>query len=203
MTTQAAFNGYLNNRLKITSLVMRTAINDQNLTRVDDFIGLTDQDIKDLCDNIRKPGGTIPNPNATVAGQPPTIANPGQPIRFVSIKWLRVLNYYLHHLRRIQRDLSNAREGGIRGGRAGKPGRGRGRMGGRGERRLKDNEITIRYYTSHEWWNMMNEAQRTKARSLRESNRHNSVSMQNQARRETGLQGNRKMSSVEREQPES
>ena len=76
-------------------------------------------------------------------------------------------------------------------------------MGGRGERRLKDNEITIRYYTSHEWWNMMNGAQRTKARSLRESNRHNSVSMQNQARRETGLQGNRKMSSIEREQAES
>ena len=106
MTTQAAFNGYLNNRLNITSLVMRTAINDQGLTRIDDFIGLTDQDIKDLCDNIRKPGGTIPNPNATVAGQPPTIPNPGQPISFVSMKWLRMLNYYLHHLRRIQRDLN-------------------------------------------------------------------------------------------------
>ena len=104
MTTQAAFNGYLNNRLNITSLMMRTAINDQGLTRIDDFIGLTNQDIKNLCDNIRKQGGTIPNPNATVAGQPPTITNPGQPISFVSIKRLRMLNYYLHHLRRIQRD---------------------------------------------------------------------------------------------------
>ena len=59
---------------------------------------------------------------------------------------------------------SNARGGGIQGGRPGRPGRsgrGRGRMGGRGgrgERRLKDNEIINRYYTSHEWWNMMNEA---------------------------------------------
>ena len=61
---------------------MRTAINDQGLTRIDDFIGLTDQDIKDLCDNIRKPGGTIPNPNATVPGKPPTITNPGQLISF-------------------------------------------------------------------------------------------------------------------------
>ena len=76
-------------------------------------------------------------------------------------------------------------------------------MGGRGERRLKDNEITNRYYTSHEKRNMMNEAQRTKERSPREGNRSNSVSMQNQARRETGPQGNRNMSSVEREQPES
>ena len=62
--------------------------------------------------------------------------------------------------------ISNARGGGIQGGRAGRPGRGRGRMGGRGERRLKDNEITNRYYTSHEWWNMMNDAQKTKVRSL-------------------------------------
>ena len=99
--------------------------------------------------------------------------------------------------------ISNARGGGIRGRRAGRPGRGRGTMGGRGERRLKDKEITNRYYSSHEWWNMMNEAQRTKARSLREGIRSNSVSMQNQARRETGPQGNRNMSSVEREQPES
>ena len=106
MTTQAAFNGYLNNQLNITSLAMRTVINDQGLTRIDDFIGLTDQDIKDLCDNIWKPGGTIPNPNATVASQPPTITNPGQPISFVSIKRLRMLNYNLHHPRRIQRDLN-------------------------------------------------------------------------------------------------
>ena len=76
-------------------------------------------------------------------------------------------------------------------------------MSGRGERRLKDNEITNRYYTSHVWWNMMNEAQRTKARSQREGNRSNRVSMQNQARQETGPQGNRNMSSVEREQPKS
>ena len=89
MTSQAAIIGYLNNRLDITSLVMRTAINDQGLTRIDDFIGSTDQYIKDLCDNIRKPGGTIPNPNATVAGQPPNITNPGQPISFVSIKSLQ------------------------------------------------------------------------------------------------------------------
>ena len=96
--------------------------------------------------------------------------------------------------------ISNARGGGIQGGRAGRPGRG---MGGRGERRQEDNEITSRYYTSHEWWNMMNDPQRTKARSLREGNRSSSVSTQNQARKETGPQGNRKASSVEREQPKS
>ena len=103
MTTQADSN---NNRLNITSLLMRTAINDQGLTRIDDFVGLTDQGIKDLCDNIRKPEGAIPNPNATVAGQPPTITNKGQPISFVSIKRLRMLHYYLHHIRRIQRDFN-------------------------------------------------------------------------------------------------
>ena len=76
-------------------------------------------------------------------------------------------------------------------------------MSGGDERRLKDNEITNKYYTSRECWNMMNDAQRTKARSLGEGNRSNSVIMQNQARRETGPQGNRNMSSVEKEQPES
>ena len=99
--------------------------------------------------------------------------------------------------------ISNARGGGIRCGRAERPGRGGGRMGGRGERRLKDNEITNRYNTSHQWRKMMNDTQRTKARSLREGNRSNTVSMQNQGRRETGPQGNRNMSSAEIEQPKS
>ena len=80
MTTQAGFNGYLNKRLNITSLAMRTAINDHGLTRIDDFIVLTDQDTNDPCDNIRKRGRTIPNPNGAGAGKPPTITNPGQPI---------------------------------------------------------------------------------------------------------------------------
>ena len=77
------------------------------------------------------------------------------------------------------------------------------RLGVRCERRLKDNEITNRYYTSYECWTMTNDAQRTKAISLRERNRNRNVNMQNQTRRETGTQGNRNMSYVEIEQCES
>lgn len=97
------FNDYLRTTLLIDDLNTRLAINQQGLTLFGDFTGLTEDDVEELCANVRKPGGTIPNPNAHVANQPPTIPNPGQNLGLIQEKRLKMLHYYVHHLRRIQR----------------------------------------------------------------------------------------------------
>ena len=56
------FNNYLQNTLQVDQVAVHTAINDQGLSMYQDFIGLTDQNVKDLCDNCKKLGGLIPNP---------------------------------------------------------------------------------------------------------------------------------------------
>ena len=45
------------------------------------------------------PGGTIVNPNAAAPNAP----NPGIALSFVSVKRLRLLRYYIHHMERIKR----------------------------------------------------------------------------------------------------
>ena len=60
-TNQAALNNYLENTLLIPQPICR-AINGQGISAIDDLLDLTDQDIKDVCKNIRSPGGTIANP---------------------------------------------------------------------------------------------------------------------------------------------
>ena len=105
----AAFNNYLNGTLGITENSVRTAINAQGLQGPDDFTGLTDDDIATICENCRKPGGRIANPDAGLAGQPATINNPGVQLSFVTEKRLKMLNFYIHHLGRIQRPFESNR----------------------------------------------------------------------------------------------
>ena len=102
-TNQAALNNYLENTLLIPQPICR-AINGQGISAIDDLLDLTDQDIKDVCKNIRSPGGTIANPDAAVAGQPPTIPNRGIAVGFVYEKRLRQFRYLRWHIHRVQRD---------------------------------------------------------------------------------------------------
>jgi hypothetical protein len=72
-------------------------LNTQGLDGFDVLITLTDKDIKELCTNVRKPGGTIPNPAYDaanpVAGVPLTLPNPGVPMGLPHEKLLRQLGY--------------------------------------------------------------------------------------------------------------
>jgi hypothetical protein len=52
---------------------------------------------------VRKPGGTVVNPQAAVAGQPATITNPGCSISFRAESNLKMACYYLRYHRRISR----------------------------------------------------------------------------------------------------
>jgi hypothetical protein len=99
----AELNNYLNNVLQITQLPVREALNDQGLDAFDALSTLEEEDIKRICDTIRKPGGIIINPNAAIAGQPPTIPNPGVAIGQVHEKRLKMLRYFVFHMTRIQR----------------------------------------------------------------------------------------------------
>ena len=101
----ASLNNYLNGIFNISEQATREALNTQGLDSADTFRQLTDQDIKDLCNACRKPGGMIVNPNAAAPNAPAHIPNPGVALSFVSIsiKRLRMLQYYIHHMERIQR----------------------------------------------------------------------------------------------------
>jgi hypothetical protein len=91
----AALNNYLNDPIGIVDPQTRVALNNQGHQAFEDFLTLTEKDISEICSNIRKPGGTIPNPVhdpvASVAGRPPTIPNPGIQIGHIYEKRLKML----------------------------------------------------------------------------------------------------------------
>lgn len=78
-----AFNQFITGTLLVTNL-QRVAINAQGLTQFDDMLYFTEEDIHDFCVNLRRPGGTIPNPaydpNNPVPEVATTIPNPGVPL---------------------------------------------------------------------------------------------------------------------------
>jgi uncharacterized membrane protein YgcG len=99
---QAALLNYLTNTL-LFPVTLRQAVLDEGVQAIDDFINQTDKDVKNICKNIRSPGGTIANPLAGDPGQPAEIPNRGITVGFVYEKRLRQLRYYRWHLHRIQR----------------------------------------------------------------------------------------------------
>ena len=107
----AAINNYLNNVIGIHQQPTREALNAQGIDSFASLDTLTDGDIKSICEYVRKPGGTIPNPAieeaadvaAAAAVQPREVPNRGQPLGFVFEKRLRQLRYYKIYMHKIQR----------------------------------------------------------------------------------------------------
>ena len=88
---QGAIRTYLRDVISIGDPVARhQVIQDEGLNLITDFTKFNKEDIETLCSSIRKPGGTIPNPNTAAPGAPAMILNPGFSIpaickkRFVS-----------------------------------------------------------------------------------------------------------------------
>ena len=50
---------------------------NQRLDTLDELKMLTNDEIERLCKVVRRPGGTVPKPNAGDPGQPATLLNPG------------------------------------------------------------------------------------------------------------------------------
>jgi hypothetical protein len=64
----ANWNNYFMATLGIADPQLRVAINAQGLTTLDSFLNRKDEDIRQICVNIRRPGEQIPNPNVAIAG---------------------------------------------------------------------------------------------------------------------------------------
>ena len=59
-------------------LELRQALIDQGVDNITSFLGMTDSDVNDLCSNIRRPGGLIPNPlHVNDPDAPELINDPG------------------------------------------------------------------------------------------------------------------------------
>ncbi len=101
----AALNNYLNGTLFIPLLV-RDAVIAQGLSSFDDFIGLSDSDVKNVCTNDMRPGGSIQNPAWVVDGiMPQFITNPGAAVgKFHEIRF-RQLRFYRNYLSLVQRPM--------------------------------------------------------------------------------------------------
>ena len=52
----------------------------QGLDTLDELKVLINDEIESLCKVVRRPGGTVPNPNDGYPGQPATLSNPGEQV---------------------------------------------------------------------------------------------------------------------------
>lgn len=89
-------------RLGFTQEAAVHITNVQNLTDLDEFKILTDSEVESLCRVVRKPGGTIPNPNP--AGGPP-IPDPGTPVSLQACNNLKLMCFLLRFKERTSRPI--------------------------------------------------------------------------------------------------
>ena len=81
----------------------RIAVQDEGLQVIDDFIEFDDDGIATLCQSVRKPGGTIPDPT-NAARQ---IPNPGFSIPAISEKRLKSAAYLARYYHMIGRGITH------------------------------------------------------------------------------------------------
>lgn len=110
---QAAWITYMTDTLGIDAPI-RDAIIAEGVTNITDLATLSDDEVKSICTNIRKPGGTTENPvyvAAVAAGGaaavdvniPQRIPNPGIAVPLPKEKLLRQVAYLGAHFKKIQR----------------------------------------------------------------------------------------------------
>jgi hypothetical protein len=104
----AILRNYLDATLQVP-VVTREAVILQGISSFEDFVGLTDKDVQDICSNAKKPGGTIQNPNWVAGGNIPLmIPNPGAQVGFIYEKRFRQLRFYRNYLSSVQRPMMPA-----------------------------------------------------------------------------------------------
>ena len=92
--------------LGFTQDVAATISNVQGVDSIDELKFLNDKEVEGLCNNIRKPGGMMPNPNAGVQGEPAMIRNPGQGVSARAENNLKLCCYFIRHRERISRSVT-------------------------------------------------------------------------------------------------
>ena len=81
----AIMRTYLETVVNVSAATARL-ITDQGMDDFDELDGFSEDDMKTLCNTIRRPGGSIPNPRARTTGQLPIIRDPGNVISMVAEK---------------------------------------------------------------------------------------------------------------------
>ncbi len=77
---------------------LRRALVDQEVENVASFLGMTDNNVDDLCSNICKPGGLISNPaHVFNPALPEMITNPGVAVGRIYQERLKQIAYFYSH----------------------------------------------------------------------------------------------------------
>eukprot|EP00978_Attheya_sp_CCMP212_P027943 scaffold94968_cov61-Attheya_sp.AAC.3 len=93
-------------RMRFTNTAAAIITDKQGIDELSEIKILTDSsEIEGLCKVVRRPGGTIPNPNAAVTGQPATVYASGESISMIAESNLKLASYYLRHQERIGRTV--------------------------------------------------------------------------------------------------
>jgi hypothetical protein len=94
--------------MRFTNAAASMITTQQGIDELAEIKILTDSEIEGLCKVVRRPGGSVPNPNAATAGQPATITASGESISMIAESNLKLASYYLRHQERIGRVVDYA-----------------------------------------------------------------------------------------------
>jgi hypothetical protein len=96
-------------RLGCSQGAAQAIVNEQGIDSIDELKALKDEDVVALCKVVRRPGGTVPNPNAAQADQPAQIPAVGQAIPIRAEQNIKLAAYYVRHMiDRISRPVTIA-----------------------------------------------------------------------------------------------
>ena len=102
MANNQAFSNYLQT-IGFTA-ALRTALSAQGVDTINGLLGMTEDDVDDLCSNIRKPGGDMPYPaHRANPDLPERIADLGTAVGRVHQERLKQLAYYYSYLNIVNR----------------------------------------------------------------------------------------------------
>ena len=108
MADQASFRTYLRDVIGIPDpRERREAVQGEGLGVLADFLEFDKDAIEIVCSSIRKPGGTIANPNANVQGAPAFVPNPGFSIPAICEKRLIAASYTAKIYDMIGREINS------------------------------------------------------------------------------------------------
>ena len=92
-------------RMGCTQAAALLLTDNQEMDELAEFALLKDDEVENLCKVIRRPGGTMPNPNAAVDGQPAQIPNPGSAVSLRAENNLKLMCYFLRYKDRTSRGV--------------------------------------------------------------------------------------------------
>ena len=95
-------------RMGFSAASAQHVTDQQELNTLDEFGLLDDDEVVNSCKVVRRPGGTIPNPDAGDPGQPNDIPNPGLNVTLRAENNLKLMCYFVRFKHRTSRDVAPA-----------------------------------------------------------------------------------------------